>query len=155
MAKTKNSTSPRLRTNYTPDMPTRGEKNSGEIVTVQGDSLTIPEMMRKYAQGIAPPAGREAVWENPSDFGESPTERLRRPDVDLVDKAEAEQYIKDVRKKLADSKEAQVSQGRKPKTSDPSEAQGASRGSSPSEQEILESASTSPQTTAKTEKLAD
>ena len=139
MPKTKH----RLRTNYTDNTDAPNEKNSGEIVTVQGDALTIPEMIRKYAQGIIPSVGREAYYENPENFGDSITEQLRRPDVDLTDIAEAKKHIKDVQTKHAEAKRRQTSKSARETAKAASAAQQESESSQTAGQDAIASDGTS------------
>lgn len=59
------------------------EKNDGISETIQNDSYTVAELLEKHAQGILPPIGRQAFYEENPDI-DNPDPTLD-PDFDIID----------------------------------------------------------------------
>jgi len=83
---------PRFRTWYNhKEIPSPGEENSGEVITVPYQSYTIREIFEKFGNGMPLPIGHNGNYDPDPDI-DNP-DPYRSPDFDLADLTELQNTI--------------------------------------------------------------
>lgn len=75
--------------------PAKGEVNTAPSMTVPDQSLTIREIMQRYARGIPLDSGRVPMYQEDDEFV---------PDLERMDLAEIEAYLDDLKERITTSR---------------------------------------------------
>ncbi len=83
------------------------ESNNGKSQTVQGESYTIQELIKRHVNGLMPPVGLTPLYDHDEPTHEDST-ILRKPDFDLTDIDEVKKTITETNKKLSNAQKAKA-----------------------------------------------
>ncbi len=87
------------------------EQNNGQSQTVEGESYTIQELIKRHVNGLMPPVGLTPLYDH-----DEPTHDdyigMRKPDFDLTDIDEIKNKVKDANEKISKAQKAKQSKAK-------------------------------------------